>query len=369
MTGESISLAATGTTARGRKRKNIRAESGGSPTQPAKAQPVARAERPRDLPPGWRVIAAKEFADHVSSIRFVVLTLILTVAAAAAVYSAAGGFKALAATYSGLESLFLALFFAQPEGSQIPSFVFFTALLGPVLGIAFGFDGVNGERSEGTLPRLVSQPIHRDDVINGKFVAGLAAISVIFIAIVGVVSAIGVLQLGILPSIEDVVRLIIWIGLAVVYVGLWLGFALLCSVAFRRAATSALVALGVWLLLTLFANLLVGVVAGVISPVRDQNNLQELIANDATQRNLGFISPGQLFSESTQALLDPRRQTFDDLANFLLRNDPATRALASTLSLDQSLLIVWPQLVGLIALTCGAFAVAYVTFMRQEVRA
>ena len=113
---------------------------------------------------------------------------------------------------------------------------------------------------------------------------------------------------------------------------LWLAFALLCSVVFRRAATSALVSIAAWLLLTLFVNLLVGVVAGVISPVRDPNNLEQLIANDSTQRNLGFISPSQLFTESTQALLDPRLQTFDDLANFLLRNDPATRALPSTSS-------------------------------------
>jgi ABC-2 type transport system permease protein len=367
MTGQSISLAATGATARGRKRKNIRSESGPPPMQTAKAQPTPRAERPRDLPAGWRVIAAKEFADHISSIRFLVLTLVLTLAAAAAVYSAAGGLRALAPSATGANSLFLYLFFYQPDGSQLPTFVYFTALLGPVLGIAFGFDGVNGERAEGTLPRLVSQPIHRDDVVNGKFVAGLAAIAVIFIAIIAVVGAIGVLQLGILPGIEDVVRLVIWVGLAVVYVGLWLAVALLCSVVFRRAATSALVSIAAWLVLTLFANLLVGVVAEVISPVSDDRNLQQLIANESTKRNLSFISPSQLFTEATRATLDPSLQTFDVFSYLQLRADD--RALPSTLSLDQSLLVVWPQLVGLIALTSGAFAVAYVSFMRQEVRA
>jgi ABC-2 type transport system permease protein len=248
----------------------------------------------------------------------------------------------------------------------VPTFVFFTALLGPVLGIAFGFDGVNGERSEGTLPRLVSQPIHRDDVINGKFVAGLAAIAVIFVAIIAVVGAIGVLQLGILPGVEDVLRLAIWVVLAVVYVGLWLAFALLCSVVFRRAATSALVAIAAWLLLTLFVNLFVDVVAGVISPTGDET-IQELIANESTKRNLSFVSPSQLFTESTRATLDPSLQTFDTLTYLQLRADE--RALPSALSLDQSLLVVWPQFVGLIALTSGAFAVAYVSFMRQEVRA
>jgi hypothetical protein len=78
----------------------------------------------------------------------------------------------------------------------------------------------------------------------------------------------GVLQLGILPDIEEVLRLVVWVVLAVVYVGLWLALALLCSVVFKRAATSALVAIGVWLALTLFASLLVGVVAG-IPPVGD----------------------------------------------------------------------------------------------------
>lgn len=365
MTSESISLTATGATARGRKRKNIRSESA-PPAKSSKAQPIERAARPKDLPAGWRVIASKEFADHVSSIRFLVLTLILTLAAAAAVYSAAGGLKALAPTASGAKSLFLYLFFYQPQGTDVPTFVFFTALLAPLLGIAFGFDGVNGERSEGTLPRLVSQPIHRDDVINGKFVAGLAAISVIFIAVIAVVAAIGVIQLGIVPGVEDVVRLVIWVGLAVVYVGLWLAFALLCSVLFKRAATSALVSIAAWLVLTLFANLLVGVVAGVISPT-GENSLQELIANESTKRNLSFISPSQLFTESTRAMLDPSLQTFDVTAYLQLSTED--RALPSALSLPQSALIVWPQLVGLIALTSGAFAVAYVSFMRQEVRA
>ncbi|MEA2676508.1 MAG: type transport system permease protein [Chloroflexota bacterium] len=365
MSGQSISLTAAGAAARGRKRKNIRSEQT-QPNQPAKAQSAPRAARPAGIPAGWRVIAAKEFADHISSIRFLVLTLILTLAAAAAVYSAAGQLKAVAPNASGVSSLFLYLFFYHPQGSEVPTFVFFIALLAPVLGIAFGFDGVNGERSEGTLPRLVSQPIHRDDVINGKFVAGLAAISVIFVAIIGVVGAIGVLQLGLLPDLEEVLRLVIWVVLAVVYVGLWLAVALLCSVVFRRAATSALVSIAIWLVLTLFASLFVGIVAGFLSPVGDGTS-EEQIANVSMQQNLARLSPSQLFTEATRATLDPSVQTFDIGALVQVNNE--TRALPSILSVQQSLLVVWPQFVGLIALTSGAFAVAYVSFMRQEVRA
>jgi ABC-2 type transport system permease protein len=314
------------------------------------------------------VIAAKEFADNVTSVRFLVLTLILTLVAAGAVYSAAGALKAVAPNATGVNSLFLYLFFYQSQTSQIPTFVAFIALLGPLLGVAFGFDGVNGERAAGTLPRLVSQPIHRDDVINGKFVAGLATISVIFVAIVAVVGAIGVLQLGLLPDLDEVLRLMVWVFLAVVYVGLWLAFALLCSVVFRGAATSAIVALGTWVVVTLFSGLLIGIIAGVISPIND-GTTEEQIVNAVTARNLALVTPGRLFTEATQATLNPGVQTFDILTNYLLRNDPSSGAIPSTLSLEQSLLVVWPQFVGLIALTTGAFALAYVSFMRQEVRA
>jgi hypothetical protein len=67
---------------------------------------------------------------------------------------------------------FLLPYTTSPE--QVPSLVALIGFLGPLLGIAFGFDAVNNERAQGRLPRLVAQPIHRNDIINGKFVAGWA---------------------------------------------------------------------------------------------------------------------------------------------------------------------------------------------------
>ena len=45
------------------------------------------------------------------------------------------------------------------------------------------------------------------------------------------------------------------------------------------------------------------------------------------------------------------------------------RRIPSLLSIDQSLLLIWPQVVAIIAATVVMFALAYVAFMRQEVRA
>jgi len=342
---------------RPRKKRRAAVSPSAAPARVAAPDPALRVPRH-----GWQTVAAKELADHVLSIRFVVLVLILGLAAAGAVYTAAGAIRDVASSVAGAPSLFLRLFTVAPE--QFPPFVALVGFLGPLLGIAFGFDGVNGERAEGTLPRLLSQPIHRDDVINGKFVAGLAAIGLIITAVTLIVAGIGVLQLGLVPAPQEIARLVVWDVLAIAYVGFWLAFALLCSVLLRRAATSALVAIAAWIVLTLFAALLVGIIAGFLAPAPTDATTGQQIANLSLQQELARLSPNRLFEEATAAVLDPSVRTVG-----IVLPAQADRAVGSLLPIEQSLLVIWPQIVVLIALTALAFAIGYVAFMRQEVRA
>ena len=349
-----------------KRRKNVRPTDGG-PSGPVARTPAPDVESGPSLRAGWRVVAAKEFADHVTSLRFLVLTIVLSLAAAAAVYSTAGALRNLASEASGTPSLFL-LLFTRGAGDIPYAFTTFIGFLGPLLGIAFGFDAINGERSDGTLPRLLSQPIHRDDVINGKFVAGLSAIGTILFAVMGIVAAVGVIQLGIVPSAEDVLRLMIWFIVALAYIGFWLAFALLCSVVLRRAATSALAAVAVWLALSLFFGLLIGILAGVVAPMDSDSptGSADRLANASIRVNLSRLAPNQLYQESTAVILDPQART---VTPDLVTPGQVDGAIRGLVSLDQSLLLIWGQFVGLIAVTVGAFALAYVAFMRQEVRA
>jgi ABC-2 type transport system permease protein len=363
MTGQADAIPA----ARRRKRKNLRATGPDAPRQ-QKAVADAQADAGPRYRAGWRIIAAKEFADHVSSWRFAILTIVLALAGAAAVYTTAGAIKDLAPSASGNESIFLLLFAPGQSINNVPPFTSFITFLGPLLGIAFGFDAINGERSEATLPRLLAQPIYRDDVVNGKFVAGLSAIALILATVMFVVGALGVVQLGIVPGAQDVLRLLVWFILTVAYIGFWLAFALLCSVALRRAATSALVALGVWLVLSVFFSLIVGVLANFLSPVAPDATDQstDTIANLQMQVNLSRLSPNELYTEATSIMLNPRLRT---VTPDLVTNDQATGTVPGLMSLEQSMLVIWPQFVAIIAGTMIAFGVAYVAFMRQEVRA
>jgi len=328
---------------------------------------AAPLDGPRDrLPAGWRVIAAKELADHLLSIRLLLLVAILGAVGVLTIYAASSYIRDLAASIETPSGVVLALFTIAPPTSttsfQPPAFVSWIGLLGPLLGIAFGFDAISSERAEGTLPRLVSQPIHRDDVINGKFAAGLGVVALAVGLIALLVLGVAMFRLAIVPDVDDILRMLSWYLATVVYIGFWLALATLCSVVFRRAATAALVVIGVWLVLAFFYQYLADVVAGIAAPAA-----QDLAANVSRKQDLLRLSPGTLYQEVTAALLNPSVRTVDDLSSLLLQFEP--RAVASILPFTQSALIIWPQIVALIAATVVCFGLAYVAFMRQEIRA
>jgi ABC-2 type transport system permease protein len=280
------------------------------------------------------------------------------------VYTVSGSIREAAQDATGSPLLFLFLFAgaAEPTEGVAVTFVSFVGLLGPLLGIAFGFDAVSAERSEGTLPRLVSQPIHRDDVINGKFVAGLSVIGLIFGAVMILIAGISLVRLGVTPAEDQVLRILTWFVVAIVYVGFWLAFATLCSVVFRRAATAALATMSAWIVFVLFWSLIGPVIANVISPRRATAAVADQVAALTMQQNLLRVSPAQLFTEISRALLDP---TVTSLGVVLEEDRP----LPTLLPYVQSVLVAWPLVVALVALTVACFAAAYVIFMRQEVRA
>ena len=318
----------------------------------------------RDIPSGWRVIAAKELADHLASVRFFVLLIVLGIAALIPLYFASETIRSLADQASGARAIFLALFTFHPQGVSFLSVQSFVAMAAPLLGIGFAFDAINGERAEGTLPRLLSQPIHRDDVINGKFVGGLAVIAVVLAVMVAAVAAFGMLRLGIVPAPDDVVRLIGWFGVTVLYVAVWLAFGLLLSVVVRRAATSALVGFGVWLFVAvpLFGPLLAQFLGGFLA-AGAKTDADYAGTIQWAQRLL----PGQIYAEASAALLSPGVTTVS--ASEIYSDQYGQQLQASALTVDQSVLLVWPHIVWLIALASVCFAVAYIRFMRQEVRA
>ena len=138
---------------------------------------------------------------------------------------------------------------------------------------------------------------------------------------------------------------------------------MLLSIVTRRSATAALAAIALWLVLTLFASLIAEVITDSVHPLSDDAGAEEVLDQARFELNVRRLSPDQLYTDATGVLLNPARQSSGILV--LTEED---LALPSALSLDQSLLLAWWQVVALVAGTIIVFVVAYITFMRQEVR-
>jgi ABC-2 type transport system permease protein len=316
---------------------------------------------------GWRVVAAKEFGDHLMSVRFIVLLLVLGLAAAIPLYFAADQIRSLAPQASGAAAVFLALFTLGSQDIPLLKVDTFVGIVAPLLGLAFAFDAVNSERSEGTLPRLLAQPIYRDDVINGKFAAGMAVIGLVLVSVIVLIGGFGLLRLGIVPHPPELLRLIAWVGATFLYVAVWLAFGLLLSVLVRRAATAALIGFGVWLLITIFGDLITTLIGGLLTPAADASP-DAVLGSYQLQQLITRLLPSTLFKEVSLVLLNPSVTQVSTPAT-IDQFQQAQQQIQTLFSLDQSLLLVWPHLVALVALTVVCFAGAYVAFMRQEVRA
>ena len=260
------------------------------------------------------------------------------------------------------EFLFLKLF--TTSSSSVYSFATFMAFLGPLAGIILGFDAVSNERALGTLNRLAAQPIYRDSIINAKFLAGTSVIAILVAAIGLYLCGAGLLLIGIPPSGEEVLRILAFLLLCVVYISVWLALSIIFSVVCRHAATAALACIAIWLFLSLFMSLVASGIANLIYPLDGIEGLFHMVDNYELDLALNRISPYYLFSEAATTILNPSVRSIG-----VVTMSSISGALASSLSFGQSLLLVWPHLVVMAGLAMAGFAAAYVSFMRQEIRA
>ena len=267
--------------------------------------------------------------------------------------------------------MFLNLFVL--SGNNFWSFATIMILLGPIVGLMLGFDAINGERSHRTLSRLVAQPIYRDAVVNAKFLAGVTVIAIMVFSLGFVISGAGMVLIGLVPTLEELLRILAYLFFTVVYMSLFLALSQLLSLLFRHAATSALTGIAVWLFFVLFLGLIAGAVADAAYPVAgittlDTDSFNTIMSNVRCEEAINRISPMTLYSEAASAILNPSMTSVTNTVT-LSQYYQSYSMVSGNLPLGQSLLLVWPHLTGLVALTMICFAISYVVFMKQEIRA
>jgi ABC-2 type transport system permease protein len=310
---------------------------------------------------GLGPVFVKELTDHVSSVRMIVLEILIFLVGCVVVYLAIDQIRQTTA-----EDPFVLLKVFTASGSLL-SLVLILSFLVPIMAIALGFDAINGEHNRRTMSRILSQPIYRDALLAGKFLAALATIAINLLCLWLVVVGLGIILLGVPPSGEEVARSLLFMLMALAYAGVWLALAMLLSIVSRSAATAVLVALGIWLFLTFLWPFLATGFANLIAPPDPRYALFGAVdpATIAWTNILRRFSPNELFSEAAATLLAPDTRALGAVYIDQLRG----AILGAPLPLSESLAIAWPQAVALIAGVIVLFVAGYVVFQRQEVRA
>lgn len=176
-------------------------------------------------------VARKEVSDSFGSKKFLLLLGLFTVLSLASVWMGIQSYEQQLEQFrSGggwaPEKPSLLDIFAPMLGLNMP-------LAAGILALILSYDAISSERSEGTIELLLSYPIYRDEVINGKFIAGIFSLSLALLLAFGMSSGLAIFMTGQFPGINILIRLsFVWIG-TIVYMGFFMALGSLFSTLFK----------------------------------------------------------------------------------------------------------------------------------------
>jgi ABC-2 type transport system permease protein len=342
---------------------------------------------------GLMTICRKELSDHLGSKRYLLLFALIVTLSIASAYQGAQFIK------NNPASSFVDIF-AGAQNSSF-SFIYLMVIFGPIIGLALGFDAINRERTRGSLSVLLSQPIFRDSILNGKFIAGVAALSLLTVSTVGILTGVAIPILGFGPAGEEIVRICVFTLFTILYLSIWLALGLLFSIMSKNTTTSILMSISTWLLFSIIITIAASFIANIAAPIEMPTGFQAVTipGNQTFPGGFGTFNQTSRFNQtfSGQSFLDQTqmtdyRQTMEDNANIeaavqkispcYLYQDAATSLLGIAeggfgsagnpfrgLETSQSVSSSWPQITVLAVVLVACFASSYMLFLRQEIRA
>lgn len=326
---------------------------------------------------GTMTITYKEMKDQIGSRRFLILLGFMVLLSALTAYQGVDYIK------NNVGASFVFIF----SGARFTfSFIQIMVFFGPILGMALGFDAINKERTNGTLSMLLGQPIYRDSVINGKFIAGTTALAIITISTIAIMSGIAIPMLGFAPTMVEATKILTITLLTIIYLTFWLSLGILFSVITKKSSTSILFSIGTWMAFSIVLSILVSALANVLIPLPAGGFISGGQGGQVGQGGTGGPGGFQAAPEFMEAM--QKRFAFQ---NNILRLSPteiyeniAQDVLGVTggfgafggggqkfnrpTSLGEALATNWANIATLSVGLIICFSVSYMLFLRTEVR-
>ena len=298
-------------------------------------------------------IAAKEVRESFSSRKFLLIIGLFFLFSFASVYLGVQEYnRALDDFGTG------GLYGSVPEPPSLievfePLVQFQLPLAAGLLGLMLSYDSISSERENGTIELLLSYPIYRDEVINGKFIAGVFTVALAFLFSLLMSSGLAIYMTGKIPEFGSIVRLgKIWRA-TVVYMAFFLGLGTLLSTLLRsswRSLIAGIVLMLVFLGMPFIANIAASQVIYPTSP-----GMNDTVEDQMRDRQDRFASDVSRFSPST---------SFMNFVEKMLGTEYTGGSGSPTLR--QSFNSSYGYILYLLSETMLMFTFSYAIFMRQD---
>jgi len=312
----------------------------------------------------------KELADHFANKRFLLLFGMILLLSTASAYQGANYMK------ENANSNFLAIFSQGMNGSSFTSLM---VLFGPLLGLSLSFDTINKERKSGSLSTVLTQPIFRDSIINGKFLAGATALTIAVLGTICINLGISIPLLGYGPTGTQAMAMVVLSLITILYLCFWLAVGLLFSVVCKDTSTSILASVATWATFSILIFIFAGFLTDLLMPMQRINiatfgqnatggftsvqmDPSAMQARNALETGISRISPAYLYSEIATKLTGAAGGSFTGFRISI------SFWQGQTFSLTEALVGSWPQIVAIAVGLVACFAASYALFLRSEIR-
>ncbi len=375
------------------------------------------------------VIAKKEFFDHIRSKKFLLIFGIFLVIAIVGIMDGVSSYNNAIQSYSERQHQ---ISLSDIPVADIPQFlgsppsimIIFNMMsmtmitMGAILGIAMGFDLLTKEKESKSLKILLAHPVYRDEVINGKAIGGIIALALALVIML-VLSIAILLIFGIIPEGVELVLLALFGVTSFVYIFTFFAIALFVSTVSEESGIALIYTMIIYIALTLLIPILMSsAVMNVLSgppPEMPKSFSDQLIVPSGGTTGLASSNsgtfPGEVsekpspemedfqkkveqYTKRQSAILDifymltPNMNydkiamaiTMPQLTNKIFGSRESSSTSVSSeggfrsssanagISLSDSLGLVWKNIIALLIFPSVFFGLAYVSFMRLDIR-
>ncbi|MDV2482146.1 ABC transporter permease [Methanoculleus sp. Wushi-C6] len=356
-------------------------------------------------------VARKEFSDHITSRRFIIILGLLLVISTISIYDGIKQYNDSLESYT--EQLQYMPESEDPYVSWMPSkpsimYVFlsmmsYMAMLGGILAIAIGFDLVSKEKETRSLKTLLSHPLYRDEIINGKALGGVGALGFAMALALAIALAM-LLVFSVVPTLDEFAAILIFGVVSLAFLLAYFAVALTMSTVSKESGNALIYTLVIFFavssLLPMFGSMAADAFAGDPPEPPDIPISRGGVSVSSNGYYTTSVSKSVVYGgeedpawkdyeEEMKSYIEKRR-FISDISNILspqmnyytvamaVTNPQISMMMYSSYGygsereapsgLADALGRVWMNIAALIVFPSAFFAATYVRFMRMDIR-